>query len=63
MRVRSGDEERLEELDMTTLEERRHQLDMIQTFKIIGGHDAVEKEHWFSMATNSTVPQNRQQVC
>ncbi len=48
-------EERLEELDMTTLEERRHQLDMFQTFKIIGGHDAVEKQHWFSMATNSTV--------
>jgi hypothetical protein len=35
-------EERPEELDMTTLEEGRHQLDMIQTFKIIGGHDAVE---------------------
>jgi hypothetical protein len=48
-------EERLKELDMTTLEERRHQLDMIQTFKIIGGHDAVEKDRWFSMATNSTV--------
>jgi hypothetical protein len=48
-------EERLKELDMTTPEERRHQLDMIQTFKIIGGHDAMEKECWFSMATNSSV--------
>jgi hypothetical protein len=27
--------DRLEELDVTLLEERRHQLDMVHTFKII----------------------------
>jgi hypothetical protein len=34
---------------MTTLEERRHQLDMSQTFKILQGHDKVEKEQWFAV--------------
>jgi hypothetical protein len=40
---------------MTTLEERRHQLDMTQTFKILQGHDKVEKDQWYKMAANSVV--------
>jgi hypothetical protein len=48
-------EERLAELGMTTLEERRHQLDMAQVFKIITGHDKVEKSQWFTMAADSNV--------
>ncbi len=45
-----GDEERQEESDMTTLEERRHQLDMVQAFNIIRGHDAVANDYWLNMA-------------
>jgi hypothetical protein len=45
-----GDEERQEESDMTTLEERRHQLDMVQPFNIIRGHDAVANDNGLSMA-------------
>jgi hypothetical protein len=47
-------EERLRELKMTTLEERRHQLDMAQVFKILHGHDSVKKESWFQMMTGNT---------
>ena len=35
-------EEKLQELGLTTLEERRHQADMCQTFKILHGIDHVE---------------------
>jgi len=35
-------EERLKEIGLTTLEERRHQTDMIQTYKILHGKDRVE---------------------
>jgi hypothetical protein len=36
-------EEKLEELEMLTLKERRHQADMVQVFKILHGHDIVDK--------------------
>jgi hypothetical protein len=39
---------------MTTLEERRHQLDMVQVFKILSD-DRVEKNQWFKMAASGTV--------
>jgi hypothetical protein len=42
-------EERLKEMDMVTLEERRHQLDMLQTFKIVKGKDDVKLETWFEL--------------
>jgi hypothetical protein len=48
-------EERLEELGMTILEEKWHQLDMAQTFRILQGHDKVEKDQWFRLAANSAV--------
>jgi hypothetical protein len=46
-------EEKLKELGMTTLEERRHQIDMQQTHKILHGVDRVSKETWFTMASDS----------
>ena len=42
--------EKLLELGMVTLEERRHQLDMLQVFKIIKGKDRVAKDTWFQSA-------------
>jgi hypothetical protein len=36
-------EKKLEELDMLTLEERRHQADMVQVYKILHGRDNVDK--------------------
>ena len=38
---------------MTTLEERRHQMDMAQMFKIIKGHDDVDRSEWFDMAATA----------
>ena len=40
-------EDKLKELGLTTLEERRHQADMVQTFKIMQGHDRVASITWF----------------
>ena len=37
---------------MVTVEERRHQLDMIQTFKIINGKDDVETQALFALTGN-----------
>jgi hypothetical protein len=39
--------EKLRELGLTTLEERRHQRDMAQVYKIITGKDMVKSEVWF----------------
>jgi hypothetical protein len=40
-------EERLKEIGLTTPEERRHQADMLQAFKIIRGFDKVDSTTWF----------------
>ncbi len=40
-------EEKLSGLGLTTLEDRRHQTDMLQTFKILIGFDRVNSETWF----------------
>jgi hypothetical protein len=49
--LRSGVyEERLKELGLTTLEERRYMNDMVQVFKILKEKDDVKKESWFEMA-------------
>ncbi len=42
-------EDRLRELEMLTLEERRHQAGMAQTFKIIRGVHMVISDSWFQM--------------
>ena len=43
-------EEKLSELDLCTLAERRHQLDMVQTYKIITEKDKVKAATWFKKA-------------
>ncbi len=48
-------EERLGELGMTTLEERRHRADMFQVFKILTAKDNVNKDSWFQMAADGAV--------
>jgi hypothetical protein len=48
-------EEKLEELGLTTLEERRHQADMVQVYKIVTGKDNVKGETWFKMAAEGAV--------
>jgi hypothetical protein len=45
-------EERLRVLGHTTLEERRHQLDMQQVHRILVGKDKVKSETWFKMASD-----------
>ena len=43
--LKSGDySDRLKELGLTTLEERRHQLDMVQVYKIVNGVGGVNSE-------------------
>ncbi len=49
-------EDRLKELGLTTLEERRHQADMVQTYKIATGKDMVNSETWFTSVTESGRP-------
>ena len=44
---------RLLELGLTTLEERRHQADMLQVYKILTGKEDVNKEEWFTMASEA----------
>jgi len=44
-------EERLAELGMTTLEERRHQTDMAQVYKIMTEKDSVDKDRLFTLAS------------
>jgi hypothetical protein len=48
-------EEKLKELGITTLEERRHQSDMVQTYKILHGHDKVKSDTLFVRADQSNV--------
>ena len=43
-------EERLRELGLTTLEERRHQADMAMVHKIVHRQSGLEPETWFEMA-------------
>ena len=40
---------------MVTLEERRHQTDMAQVFKIVHGLDDVKKESWFKAQQSERV--------
>jgi hypothetical protein len=44
-------QEKLLELGLPTLEERRHQADKIQTFKIVRGIDRVDYNMWFQLAS------------
>jgi ribonuclease P/MRP protein subunit RPP40 len=44
-------EERLKEVGLLSLEERRHQADMVQTYKIVKGRDMVKSETLFQSVT------------
>ena len=46
-------EERLKELGLQTLEERRHQADMFMVHKIIHTSGGLQSETWFEMAGDS----------
>jgi len=46
-------EEKLTELGLTTLSERRHQTDMLQTYKILTGKDKVKSESLFVKASEN----------
>ena len=41
--------ERLDELDLPSLELRRRHFDMAQVYKIVNGKDHVERSTWFEM--------------
>ena len=52
--LRSVDyERRLKELNMTSLEERRHQADMQYVYKVLTGREDVDRDQWFTMASES----------
>ena len=42
--------DRLSELGLTTLEERRHQMDMAEVYKMVTGKGCVDPAEWFEMA-------------
>jgi hypothetical protein len=42
-------EDRLKELKMTTLEERRHQADMLQMFKLKSGAGQLDEAGWLGL--------------
>ena len=46
-------EEKLDELGMLPLAERRHQLDMCSAYRVLTGKDDVQPEIWFTPATAS----------
>jgi ribonuclease P/MRP protein subunit RPP40 len=46
-------EEKLKELGLTTLEERRHHADMTQVYKILMEKDMVKSDTWFLSVNNA----------
>ena len=47
-------EDRLKELGLTTLKERRHQADMAMAYKILTKKEDVDPADWFVMAAQAT---------
>ena len=43
-------EERLAEMGMITLEERRRRGDLVQMYKVLSGKDKVDYRRWFELA-------------
>ena len=46
-------EEKLSELNLTSLDDRRKKFDLVQTFKILNGHDRVDASIWFTTVGDS----------
>ena len=46
-------EGRLKELGMISLEERRHQADMLYIYKVLTGREDVDKDQWFTIASET----------
>ena len=51
--------EKLQELSIQSLEQRRVRFDLIQTFKILRGYDKVEKGTWFTLVGSDVARQTR----
>jgi ribonuclease P/MRP protein subunit RPP40 len=45
--------ERLKEIGLTTLEERRYRLHMVPTYKILTGKENVKSDTWFQLASGA----------
>ncbi len=56
-------EDRLKELGIVTMEERRHQMDMLQTYKILSGKEKVDPSSRFTMASDSERVTTHKAVC
>ena len=52
-------QDRLKEVGMTTLEERRRRGDMIATYRILTGKDRVSPDQWFHMARETGTRQSK----
>ena len=52
-------EERLAELGLRTLEERRIRIDLVQTCKILNGYDKVDCKTWFNIVGNHALRATR----
>ena len=61
MRARSY-EDRLKEVGLTTLVERRRRGDMITMFRVMSGKDRVDSTLWFDMATQREGATSTRQV-
>ena len=55
-------EDRLLEVGMTSLENRRDRGDAIQTWKILTGYDNVQEKTWFDRCTDNSERDTRQSV-
>ena len=51
--------EKLQELCIQSLEQRRVRFDLIQTFEILRGYDKVEKGTWFTLVGSDVTRQTR----
>jgi hypothetical protein len=56
------DMERLKDLGMTTLDERRHHPDMLQKHKFLHGLDRMDKKTWFNLASEEQKATSRLQT-
>ena len=52
-------EEKLRELDLQSLEDRRADMDMVQVYKIMNRVDNVRRETWFTTTAESSLRETR----